>query len=76
MPDSKHFYIDGAWVAPCIDHDLEVINPSTEQVIDVISLGSASDVDKAVAAAKAAFVSWSQTSRDERIGFIEGLLDI
>ncbi|MAF18525.1 MAG: aldehyde dehydrogenase family protein [Oceanospirillaceae bacterium] len=76
MPDSKHFYIDGAWVAPCIDHDLEVINPSTEQVIEVISLGSASDVDKAVAAAKAAFVSWSQTSRDERIGFIEGLLDI
>ncbi len=76
MSNSKNFYINGAWVAPVISNDFDVINPSTEQVIDVISLGSAADVDIAVAAAGEAFDSWSQTSKAERMALIEKLLDI
>jgi len=76
MSNSKNFYINGAWVAPKTAHDFDVIDPSTEQVIDVISLGSATDVDVAVAAAKQAFVSWGQTSKAERLVLIEKFLDI
>ena len=49
------FYINGAWVDPAVPETLDVINPATEEVAAVISVGSAADVDKAVAAAKAAF---------------------
>ena len=76
MSNSKHFYINGEWVAPGVVNDFEVVNPSTEQVIDVISLGSAADADAAVAAARAAFDGWSQTSRDVRVALIERFLEI
>ncbi len=76
MSNSKHFYINGEWVAPSVVNDFEVVNPSTEQVIDVISLGSAADADAAVAAARAAFDGWSQTSRDVRVALIERFLEI
>ncbi len=69
MPRSyTQFYIDGAWVDPAEGlHTLDVINPATEQSAGVIAMGSAADVDRAVAAAKAAFVPWSTTSREERL---------
>ena len=60
----KDFYIDGKWVKPAVANDLDVIDPSTEEVCAVISVGSAKDVDTAVAAAKTAFESWSQTTPD------------
>ena len=65
------FYIDGQWVDPAEPRMLEVINPATEQGVATISLGSAADVDKAVTAARKAFVDYSQTSREQRIGFLE-----
>ena len=49
--DQRKFYIDGAWVAPAKARDLEVIDPSTEEVVAVISLGDQADTDAAVAAA-------------------------
>ena len=52
MKDCRPFYIDGEWVSPAVPHDFAVINPATEGQIATISLGSAVDVDKAVAAAK------------------------
>ncbi len=70
------FYINGSWVAPVIANDFEVINPADEQAFAAISLGSAADVDKAVAAARAAFETYSQTSRDERIKLLEKLAEI
>ncbi|HCH22783.1 MAG TPA: aldehyde dehydrogenase family protein [Oceanospirillaceae bacterium] len=76
MSNSKNFYINGTWVAPQTANDFDVIDPSTEQIIDVISLGSAADVDAAVAAAKAAFVTWGQTSKEERVALIEKFLAI
>ena len=59
MIDARQFYIDGKWVAPTQPHDFSVINPATEAQIATISLGSTADVDKAVAAAKRAFDSFS-----------------
>jgi len=68
------FFIDGKWVAPTVAKELDVINPADEQPFAVISLGSAADVDKAVAAAQRAFPAWSATSREERIALLEKLL--
>ena len=70
------FFIDGRWVAPVTPKELDVINPADEQPFAVISLGSAADVDKAVAAARRAFASWSRTSREERVAYLEKLLDV
>jgi aldehyde dehydrogenase (NAD+) len=61
------FYIDGKMVPPASPKELEVINPADETAFAVISLGSAADVDKAVAAARRAFPTWSKTSKDERL---------
>jgi aldehyde dehydrogenase (NAD+) len=70
------FYIDGKWIAPVVAKELEVINPADEQAFAVISLGSAADVDKAVSAARKAFTTWSVTSRDERLAWLERLLAV
>jgi aldehyde dehydrogenase (NAD+) len=75
MPyEFKNFYIDGKWVAPAVPREFKVINPATEDVAGVISLGSAKDVDLAVAAARRAFDSYSQTSRAERRELLERIL--
>ncbi|HEY2823091.1 MAG TPA: aldehyde dehydrogenase family protein [Candidatus Acidoferrum sp.] len=66
MKDARQFYIDGKWVAPTQQRDFPVINPATEEQIATISLGSAADVDKAVAAAKRAFESFSETTVEQR----------
>ncbi|KPF73495.1 aldehyde dehydrogenase [alpha proteobacterium AAP81b] len=67
MREYLKFYIDGAWVDPATPATLDVINPATEAVAGVISMGSAADVDAAVAAARKAFPSYSRTSVAERI---------
>ena len=67
MKDLRKFYIGGTWVDPEVPNDFEVLNPATEQPIAVISLGSAADVDRAVAAAHAALPAFSRTSKAERI---------
>ena len=72
----REFYINGQWVSPAKAKDLEVINPSNEEPCAVISLGDQADTDAAVAAARAAFESWSQTPREERLALIEKLADI
>ncbi len=65
------FYINGTWVTPSSDDTLEVFDSITEEVMATIPLGTAKDVDAAVAAAKAAFESWSSTSIEERAKFIK-----
>ncbi|WP_304164854.1 aldehyde dehydrogenase family protein [Phenylobacterium aquaticum] len=74
MREYLQFYIDGKWVDPTEAKTLDVINPATEAVCGKISLGNATDVDKAVKAAKAAFVTWSQTSREERLEVLGRIL--
>ena len=76
MLDKRKFYINGKWVSPSKPNDLEVINPSNEDSYAVISLGSKEDVDKAVQAAKKAFVFWKNTSKKERLKLLEKLLEI
>lgn len=63
---SEQFYIDGCWVSPVIAASLPVVNPATEEVVAQVASGSAEDVDRAVAAARAAFASWSATPAASR----------
>jgi aldehyde dehydrogenase (NAD+) len=74
MRDYTKFYIDGAWVDPVAPKLLDVINPATEEVAGKISMGGVADVDKAVMAARKAFASFSQTSREERIDILERII--
>ena len=76
MLEKLQFYIDGSWVDPVEPRTLDVVNPATEEVYGRISLGSAADVDAAVAAAGRAFDSFSQTTREERIDLLQSILDI
>lgn len=73
MHTFEKFYINGQWQAPNGTGTIEVINPTTEQPCGTVPSGDASDVDTAVAAAKAAFTSWSQTPSAARAGFIAQL---
>ena len=74
MREYLKFYIDGQWVEPTELKTLDVINPATEAVCGKIALGNATDVDKAVNAAKKAFKTWSQTSREERLDVLGRIL--
>jgi aldehyde dehydrogenase (NAD+) len=74
MREYMKFYIDGQWVDPVVSKSLDVINPANEEVCGHISAGSAADVDKAVKAARRAFKTWSQTSREERIDLLQRIL--
>jgi aldehyde dehydrogenase (NAD+) len=74
MSNRQKFYINGEWMAPSTSATLEVINPATEEPIDSIALGGPADVDQAVAAAKAAFETFSQTSREERVALLEQII--
>ena len=73
MLDKRQFYINGQWVDPIAGQDLDVIDPSTEDAVATISLGGQGDTDAAVAAAKAAFGAYSQTSFAQRIALVEAI---
>ncbi|MFT8246528.1 aldehyde dehydrogenase family protein [Roseomonas sp. BN140053] len=72
--DTLKFYIDGSWVDPAAPSALGVENPATEEVFARISLGSAGDVDRAVAAARRAFETYSLTSVEERLGYLNRII--
>src|ERR1700712_373212 len=76
MYDSTKFYIDGAWVDPQGSKKLDVINPANEEVIGHISAGTAADVDKAVVAARKAFETFSQTTREERLTLLGRIVEV
>ncbi len=76
MIEKLKFYIDGKWVDPVKPRTVDVINPASEEVYGRISLGSAADVDKAVAAAKRAFESYSVSTREERMALLQSILDV
>ena len=76
MKECTQFYINGEWVDPVDPKHLDVINPATEQTIGKIAMGNSKDVDKAVAAAKEAFESFSQTSKEERLALMGKILEV
>jgi aldehyde dehydrogenase (NAD+) len=71
----KQFYIDGRWVDPVDPREFKVINPATEEAAGVISMGSAKDVDRAVAAARRAFDGYSRTTARERRELLQRILE-
>ena len=73
MRDYLDFYIGGEWVKPVERRTLDVVNPADESVAGRISLGGAEDVDRAVAAAKAAFRAYSETSREQRLELLQAI---
>ena len=75
MREYLKFYIDGKWVEPAESKTLNVINPATEEVSGRIANGSAADVDKAVKAARKAFATWSQTTREERLKLLQRIAE-
>ena len=71
MIEKKNFYINGKWVSPSKANNFEVIDPSIEEAFAIISLGSTEDTDKAISAAKNAFETWRETSKEKRLSLLE-----
>ncbi|MEV2237369.1 aldehyde dehydrogenase family protein [Micromonospora sp. NPDC049891] len=67
------FYLDGRWVRAAGGQPLEVHNPTTEEVIGTVPAGTAEDVDRAVAAARAAFDGWAATDPADRAAHLDRL---
>jgi aldehyde dehydrogenase (NAD+) len=76
MSNHQKFFINGQWVEPVTRQLIDVINPATEKAYTQIALGSAADVDNAVAAARKAFASYSETPVEYRIGLLKRILDV
>ncbi len=79
IPDMQHkheFYINGQWVAPSATTTLEVINPATEEVLTTIAMGGPADVDAAVTAARAAFATYGETTREERMELLDSIISV
>ncbi len=74
MSNNQKFYINGEWVEPSGSETLEVINPATEEAIATIAMGTEADLNAAVAAAKEAFVTFSQTSKQERLDLLDRMI--
>ena len=69
------FYIDGAWVDPATPSTLGIVNPATEETFAQISLGSRSDVDRAAKAARRAFATYSVTSVEQRLSWLQKIIE-
>ncbi|MGT2428889.1 aldehyde dehydrogenase family protein [Cupriavidus basilensis] len=73
----NHFYINGQWVEPSAGSTLvDIVDPATEAPAGKLAMGTAADVHAAVAAARAAFPAWSETSREERIALLERVIEL
>ena len=69
------FYIDGAWVDPAVPSTLGIVNPATEETFAQVSLGSRSDVDRAVKAARRAFATYSVTGVEQRLSWLQKIIE-
>jgi aldehyde dehydrogenase (NAD+) len=74
MEHERQHYVNGNWVDPLQPTLLDVVDPSTEEAFTQIAVGGSSDVDRAVAAAKAAFPSFARTSRKDRLDLLRAIL--
>ena len=66
----ENIYVNGQWIASTGTGTMSVTDSATEEVIATIPEGTAADVDKAVAAARAAFPAWSATTKEERAAYL------
>ena len=74
MKNNNKFFINGKWVEPNSKETLSVINPANEEVICDISLGNQIDLDDAVNAARKAFISYSNSSKDDRLSILDRII--
>ncbi len=75
MEVRKELYIGGRWVAPETDGDIDVVDSRTEEVMGSVPRGGGAEVERAVAAAQAAFPAWSQTPMLERTAVLRAIAD-
>ena len=64
------YYIDGDWVDPISSETMPVLNPASVTQLGTVALGNEADVDRAVAAASRAFVTYSQTTKSDRLALL------
>jgi aldehyde dehydrogenase (NAD+) len=76
MDNARKFYIDGKWIDPQDVRTLAVLNPATEREITSVALAGPDDVDAAVAAAVAAFSTYSRTTIPERLALLDRILEV
>ncbi len=76
MKNAHRFYIDGEWIKPELLRELEVIDPSTEQAIGTIAMGSAADAEKAIKAARNAFAHFSGSTKEDRLALLKRIVTI
>src|ERR1700709_2301185 len=76
LTHAQEFFIGGEWVAPHSAETAEVIDPSTELSVETPARGEAAAVDAAVAAARAAFPAYAETTREERLALLDNILAV
>jgi len=76
MLEKRNFYINGTWVKPKKQIDIEVINPATEKSCAIISLGGKEDINDAALAAKQAFKTWGFSTKEDRIDLLENFYEL
>ncbi|MDC3152752.1 aldehyde dehydrogenase family protein [SAR86 cluster bacterium] len=74
MRDELNFYINGEWVESDSSETIEVVNPANEEIIGHVTAGSKKDINSAVKAANEAFKSFGQTTKKERIEYLEAII--
>lgn len=74
MEHERQHYVNGTWVDPIQPTLIDVVDPSTEEAFTQIAVGGPKDVDRAVAAARAAFPSFARTSRKDRLDLLRAIL--
>lgn len=75
MKTHSNLYINGAWRASAQPATIEVFHSHTEQVIGTIPAGVPQDAERAIAAARAAFDGWAQSSPQTRAGYLQKIAD-
>jgi aldehyde dehydrogenase (NAD+) len=76
MAEHTKFYVGGAWVDPESGDSTAVVNPATEEAMYNVALGNEADVEKAVAAARAAWPAFAATTQDERIALLGRIMEV
>ena len=76
MDQLLKFYINGEWVTPQSADKMPVLNPANAQQVAEVALGNEADVDRAVAAAKLAFDTFSLTSKPERLDLLRRIREV
>ena len=74
MLEKLQMYINGEWVDSHSSETIEVMNPSDDSVMGVITAGNSDDVDRAVASAKSAFSDFSFSTKEERVQILENII--